>query len=218
MFRTERDSGAGMGSEKNTGNFHKEFFKNLPNEIPQKVIEESIKRVRDKQKLIESVIGKGQYSVLLLGPNENEGAPSKEILTLQGAIQKEGFPCCTIGSQYYETAGRELSEADTRKDMLDNSDLIILVDSTRPGVVTESMAIINNAEWKRKTIFFFKYSDYDALVDIARAKKYPIQFKFPIPYKEFEELKAKVLFGVHHCYMYISRKAGLESTKKRETI
>ncbi|MBU2100825.1 hypothetical protein KKB11_06340, partial [Candidatus Micrarchaeota archaeon] len=191
-----------MNQTENSDNYHKKFFKQLsPEEISEKAIKESIRKVKDKQELREKVIEKGQYTVLILGENEKEDTPSEKLLKLQDSIWKEGFPCCTIGSQYYKI-GKKLSDQDIQQQMLEESNLIILVNSNRPGVVDESKAIRKTKEWKRKTLFFFEYEDYEDLVSLARSKQYPIDFKFPIPYKGFEELKAKVLFGVHHFYMY----------------
>ncbi len=56
--------------------------------------------------------------------------------------------------------------------------------------------LINN-----KTLFFFDYKrDCNYLVHLAKEKKFPVAFKYPIPYHGNEELKAKAIFGVLHCF------------------
>lgn len=150
--------------EEQPQNFHKKFFQELSAaKASKKAIEESIKRVKDEQLLREKVIEKGKFKVLILGQNEPPKKPSNEVSELQQAIWQEGFPCCTLGSDYYN-AGKDLHKQDIQREMLDDNHLIILVNAKTPGVVDESTIIRNTEKWKKKTLFFFKYENFEQLV------------------------------------------------------
>lgn len=82
------------------------------------------------------------------------------------------------------------------------NDLIIMINGVRPATIGESKKTRIDPEWKKKTLFFFKYKDYNELKSFAINKDFPIDFKFPIPYRENEELEAKLLFGILHWHYY----------------
>ncbi len=194
-------------------NYHKRFFKEIAlEEISRKKLEEDISRIKDKSELREKVLSKGAFSIVVLGANEKPGEPSKILLELQEAIQKEGFPC-NLGKDYFEE-GQGYFEDEIQRIMLESNKLVIMVNSSNTGVVDESKAIRDNTEWKRKTLFFFEYEDCNSLIQLAKEKKYPIYFKFPIPFKGEKELKAKVLFGIYHCYMYELRRPRGDSDER----
>src|SRR3989344_5349648 len=125
------------------------------------------------------------------------------ILRLQDKIASEGFPCKT-GSQLHKALKGAF--LDYIEKQIIKEDLIIMINGVRPGSLDESKFLRLTPEAKKKTLFFFNYSDFEKLKQCATEKLFPIDYKFPLPFKDNEELEAKVVFGVLHWHYYQFRK------------
>ncbi len=191
------------------------FFKNELKLDPKQLTLEYMKqqdaliKTKEQRLELEWNIRKAEYPVLVLGDNIEPGKPSPFLETLQKEIAKRGF-LCAIGSHIYLIqTGR--FEAEIEKDMMQNPNhprQIILVSGKGFATIGESKLIRLKEDLNNKTLFFFDHEkNYEKLVLLAEKKQFPIEFKYPIPYTGEEELKAKILFGILHCfYRYLRYK------------
>ena len=183
-----------------------EFFKNQLKLDPKRLSLDYIKSQDSKldslEKLeeIEKNIRKAEFPVLVLGDNEKPGKPLTILEAIQRSIAELGF-LCAIGTHIHEL-NKGGFEAEIEQKMLENPcKLIVLISGQKPGTIGETKIISLKKEANNKTLFFFDYNgDYTRLVNLAKEKKFPMEFKYPIPFTGHEELKAKVLFGVLHCF------------------
>ena len=183
-----------------------EFFKNKLKLNPKQLTLEYIKlqdtnfNSLEKIEEIEKNIRKAEFPVLILGDNKKAGKPMPVLEELQAEIAELGF-LCALGTHIHEfSKGR--FETEIEKEMLEKPcKLIVLINGSNPGTTGESKTISLKNEINNKTLFFFDYKrDCNYLVHLAKEKKFPVAFKYPIPYHGNEELKAKAIFGVLHCF------------------
>ena len=120
---------------------------------------------------------------------------------------------CLIGNDYMQKANG-IREKDLRESYLQDADIIVFINGTSPGTVEESIAIRKDKKINSKTMAFFKYSSSKELADIPDKQDYLTEFKFPLPYKETEELKAKIIFVVKHMILYLLNKEISKSEKE----
>ena len=185
-------------AQKNMQSNHKSTMVNEAVKIQRQNIEDAIKKAR-QDSLFKEKIARGKCRISLLADNTKEGIPKEFILKLRDEIEDLGF-LCFLGSKIYELMRGSFNKNTEAE--IEKSSLILIINGVRPGTVGESKKIRIEEEWKKKSLFFFKYENYEELTQYALNKEFPIDFRFPIPYKENEELKAKVLFGTLHWHYY----------------
>lgn len=108
---------------------------------------------------------------------------------------------CRIGEDYLKKA-KGIREQEIRESYLKDADIIVLINGQGPGTLDESNQIRREKELKKKTMAFFKYNNYQELENVPDLQDFRTEFKYPIPYREIEELKAKIKFGVKHMILY----------------
>ncbi len=149
---------------------------------------------------IEKNIRHAEFPVLVLGDNELPGKPLPFLEELQTEIYQLGF-LCGLGTHIHELSKGSF-EHEIEQAMLESPcKLIVLISGKNRGTLGEEKYIRLKDEINNKTLFFFDHKkDYNYLVSLAKEKRFPVEFKYPIPYNGQEELKAKVIFGVLHCF------------------
>ncbi|MBI4044201.1 MAG: hypothetical protein HY392_00665 [Candidatus Diapherotrites archaeon] len=195
-----------MGKDENSLSKSAEFFKNQlklgPKQLSIEYMKSQDSKLYSLERLeeIEKNIRKAEFPVLVLGDNEKPGEPEEILEELQISIAELGF-LCAIGTHIHEL-NKGGFETEIEQKMLETPcKLIVLISGQKPGTIGESKVISLKEEINNKTLFFFDYKgDYTRLVNFAKEKKFPVELKYPIPYSGQEELKAKVLFGVLHCF------------------
>lgn len=183
-------------------NFHKNYLLREAKKITLQQIKEGSKRAR-KDHLLSENLARGQFTVALLADNRKNNVPTELIVKLQKKISQLGFTC-TLGNAYYQWMNG-CFDNEVEEEIVKN-DLIIMVNGKRPATIGESKKTRLDPEWKKKALFFFRYKDYDELKSYAINKSFPIDFKYPIPYRDNAELEAKIIFGVLHWHYYKFRK------------
>jgi|SRR3989344_4577840 len=183
--------------------FFKEKLKLKPAQLTLEYMESQNLKISSAEQLeeIEKNIRKAEFPVLVLGDNIAAGVPLQILEELQVKIAELGF-LCGLGTHIHELSKGRF-EADVEKAILESptNKLIILISGQNFGTIGESKAIRLKEEVNSKTLFFFDHAeDYEKLVQLAKDKKFPVEFKYPIPYHGAVELKSKVLFGVLHCF------------------
>ena len=161
----------------------------------------------EKLEETEKNIRKIEFPVLILGDNEKPGIPSKILEDIQSSIGEMGF-ICALGTHIYAfNKGR--FESEIENEIFEQSKLpklILMVDGEGFATIGESKIILSRAELNKRTLYFFDHNgDYDYLVKLAEDKKFPVEYKYPIPYHGDRELKGKALFGVLHCFYWYWR-------------
>ncbi|MEK6958188.1 MAG: hypothetical protein AABW99_04400 [archaeon] len=180
------------------GNFHKIFLAGRAKKISREVLSKSVEKAKSDKSLPEKM-ARGKLKIVILADNKKEGIPKEFTIHIQRKIQELGFPCL-LGTDYY-TNIEECFEEDVEAEIGLNN-LILLINGKKPALVGESKLARLVEKWKKKTLFFFQYGTYDELKAFAVKKQFPVDFKFPIPYKGRGELESKVLFGVLHWHYY----------------
>lgn len=194
--------------------YYKNFLAEQGKQLSKKDFEASVKRAKQDKELTEK-IARGDLKVVVLADNRKDGVSSELAIDLKNEIQDLGFRC-TLGSDYYERLVECFDEE--VEEEIGNHDLIVLINGKRAATIGESKNARKTIEWKKKTLFFFEYGDCEELLEYATKKKFPIDFKFPIPYRGEAELKAKVLFGVLHWHYYKYRKKKAEDKKESSNV
>ena len=189
-------------------NFHKTILAKRADELSLSMLRAAAERAK-KELNFDELMGRGRFKIVILADNV-AGRPADFVLELQSAIREQGFPC-NSGSNFHEKMEDCFDE--NVEEEIGKNDLILLINGTNPGLIDESKLIRKTPELKKKTLFFFAYSNEDQLLEYASKKMFPIDFKYPVPYKYQTELKAKVLFGVLHWYYYKYR---LQDLQKKE--
>jgi len=174
--------------------FHKKYLAEHLKAVTRKDLEESAKRAQEDN-ILPELIAKSNFRVIILADNKDQEVEDEFILRLQDKIASEGFPCKT-GSQLHKALKGAF--LDYIEKQIIKEDLIIMINGVRPGSLDESKFLRLTPEAKKKTLFFFNYSDFEKLKQCATEKLFPIDYKFPVPFKDNEELEAKVVFGVLH--------------------
>ncbi|MBI5553830.1 MAG: hypothetical protein HY917_03765 [Candidatus Diapherotrites archaeon] len=151
---------------------------------------------------MEKNIRKAEFPVLLLGDNEEPGKPGSFLQGLQTEVALEYGFRCALGSNIHLLQKGKF-EGEIEQEMLDNPEfpkLIILVSGKGFGTLREASHIRLTPNTDRTLFFFDHHGDYDGLILLASDKKFPVEFKYPIPYTGEKELRAKILFGILHCF------------------
>ena len=146
----------------------------------------------------------GKYRVLICGDHESQEINLEFLGNFKKELKLKGINC-VIGNDYIQKA-KDAREEDIRKAYLKDADIIIFINGKGPGTIDESGIIRRDNSLKRKTLAFFKYDNFEELKNIPDKQDYITEFKYPVPYKEIEELKAKVEFGVKHMILYFLNK------------
>ncbi len=193
----------------------KQELKLDPKELTLEYMKQQDKKLGKPEvvKEIEKSIRKAEFPVLILGDNEKPGEPSKILEGFQKDIVIMGFRCA-LGSHIYAINEGKF-EDDIERKMLEDTKypkLIIMISGKGFATIGEAKIVRSREDLKDKTLFFFDHEgDFEKLVNLAKEKRFPIEFKYPIPYCGEKELKGKVLFGVLHCfYRYLRYKRDKE--------
>ncbi|HLC37024.1 MAG TPA: hypothetical protein VJK05_05465 [archaeon] len=156
-------------------------------------------------------INYGKYEVLLCGDHNGKEINLQFLRGLKKELASKGITC-RIGEDYIKKA-KGAREQEIRESYLKDADIIVLINGQGPGTLDESNQIRRDKELKKKTMAFFKYSNYQELENAPDLQDYRTEFKYPIPYQETEELKAKIKFGIKHIILYLLNK---EITKSKD--
>jgi len=196
------------------------YIKRRLKKVPARVysprrLTKSISKIKNREQFRRDNLGR--YPVILCGDHKGRIMNKKKMCEIQDLIEKKGVSCKT-GEYYIKKAGRarkkEITEA-----CLNDADLIILIDGKGKGTREESSLIRNKKWFKKKTLFFFRYKSLNKIANVIhKNQEFVSEFKYPIPYKSYEELKALILFGVQHWILYrINKKMDKpkKKTKKR---
>lgn len=187
-----------------TAKYFKDNLKMEPRELTLDYMKQQNQKLGSAEKIeeVERSIRKCEFPVLILGDNEKIDTPNPVLEDIQASIGLLGFNCAVGTHIHLFNKGR--FESEVEDDMFDLEKLpkiILFVDGKNPATIGESKRIRSNSDLNERTIFFFDHNDdYSYLVKLAIEKKFPVEFKYPIPYHKIEELKGKALFGVLHCF------------------
>jgi hypothetical protein len=175
-------------------------------------IKKSISKIKNKQEFREK--NKGKYLILICGDHRSHLMNLKKLKEIKDAIESKGI-ICVLGKDYMKRC-KGARQKEITDEYLENPDLIVLVDGKGDGTREESSIIRKDNQLKKKTLFFFKYKTLNQLSNkIPEKKDFVSEFKYPIPYKSYKELKAYILFGVQHWVNYkINRKS--DNRRKRK--
>ncbi|MBN2127306.1 MAG: hypothetical protein JW703_02840 [Candidatus Diapherotrites archaeon] len=188
------------------------FFKNElklePEQLTLKYMREQNAKFKSQKELIEleKSIRKAEFPVLLLGDNEEPGKPSRFLEKIQQDFFELGFHC-GLGSHIYAVQKGRFEDEIEQEMFCDPAcpKIIVLVSGKGFGTIGESKLIRLRPELNNKTLFFFDHEkNYENLINLVKEKKYPVEYKYPIPYTGLKELRAKILFGtLHWFYRYL---------------
>lgn len=198
-----------------TAKFFKKELKLDSEKLTLEYMNQQNQKIESEQKIneIEKNIRKSEFPVLILGDNEKPGTPSTLLEDIQKSIAQLGF-ICALGTHIHKfNKGR--FEAEVENEMFNEEKLpklILMIDGKGFATIGESKVIRGREDLNNRTLYFFDHKqDYSYLVELAKNKQFPIEYKYPIPYHGKEELKGKSLFGVLHCfYRYWQYKRPLE--------
>jgi len=154
-------------------------------------------------------INYGKYEALLCGDHNGEEINLQFLRDLKKDLANKGITC-RIGKDYLKKA-KGVREQEIRESYLKDADIIVLINGYGPGTLDESNQIRRENELKKKTMAFFRYTSYQELENIPDLQDFRTEFKYPIPYREIEELKAKIKFGVKHMILYLLNKEIIKS-------
>lgn len=168
--------------------------------------DERLKKALEEAKMNDEFRRKnfGKYGVLLCGDHSGNKINLEFLRNLKKELRGNGITC-QLGEDYIKEA-EGVRQKDIFESYLNDADIIVLINGENPGTVDESKYIREERKLKKKTIAFFRYSDYNTLKQIPNLQDYRTEFKYPVPYREVEELKAKIVFGTKHMILYYLNK------------
>ncbi|GEM_PF-2564293 len=182
-------------------------IKKLFNDLPEKFFsDENLEKALQKARRNDHFrkLNYGRFKVLICGDHNGEEINLGFLEEFKQELRLKGINCW-IGNDYIQKA-KGINEKDIRESYLNDSDIIVFINGSSAGTIEESNAIRKDKKLNSKTIAFFKYASYTELAGIPDRQNYITEFKYPAPYKELEELRAKITFGVKHMILYFLNK------------
>ncbi|MDO8625821.1 MAG: hypothetical protein Q7R47_07075 [Candidatus Diapherotrites archaeon] len=182
----------------------KEFFRGLPdNAYSESRIERALTHATEDNQFRKTNYGK--YLVLLCGDHNGKEINLAFLKSFKEELRNTyGISCC-IGDDYIQKA-KGAREEDIRRAYLKDADIIVLINGESPGTLDEYNDIRADKDLKRKTIAFFKYNTFDQIKTLPDLQNYICEFKYPVPYRTMDELKAIAIFGIKHMVLYLINK------------
>ncbi|MBI5553551.1 MAG: hypothetical protein HY917_02310 [Candidatus Diapherotrites archaeon] len=167
-------------------------------------LEKALEQVKSREAFRRRNYGK--FSVLLCGDHSGYPINLAYLTELKRKLRVDHGVNCFLGQDLIEKI-RGSREQDIQHSYLFHADLIAFIDGKNPGTHNESAEILFNPAFRKKTLAFFQYGTYSELIHIPDRQNYVCEFKYPVPYREPEELEAKLIFGVKHAILYLLNKA-----------
>ena len=191
----------------------KALFRKLPDKrFAITRLEKAVKPIESAEQFRRKNYGK--YAVLICGDHKGKSINLKFLRRLQKKLTLKYGVTCYIGRDFIRRVGKARHK-DIQKAYLENADIIIFIDGKSTGTNNESNEIRRNKKLKKKTIAFFKYKTYSELIRIPDNEDYLSEFKYPIPYRNMQELEAKVIFGTKHAILYLLDKDYIKRHKNK---
>lgn len=192
----------------------KEIFTKLPeSSFSRERLEKAVEPAKRHDRFRKSNYGK--YLVLLCGDHKGKEINLEYLEQLKRNLRVGHGINCWLGNDYIREAGK-VRERDIQKAYLRDADIIAFIDGNSAGTLDESGDIRKMPELKRKTIAFFRYTDFAELVSIPDRQGHISEFKYPMPYRELDELEAKITFGLKHVILYYLNKDICTGNKEAE--
>ncbi|VVB99995.1 Uncharacterised protein [uncultured archaeon] len=194
----------------------KRLFQELPdNDFSSVRLEKALERVKGNDDFRRKNYAK--YTVILCGDHNGNEINSEFLSELKRKLRAGHGITCYIGKDFIDKA-KGSRQLEIQKAYLGDADIIIFIDGKSPGTLNESNDIREHKSLNSKTIAFFRYSTFKELIEKPDRQDYISEFKYPIPYREKEELDAKIIFGVKHMILYLLNKELNTQKKDNERI